>query len=140
MIDSIHLRSAPKDAPWFQWWSILALYTLLWLIVWAWQARKRLVVEDFIDYVGDQPKPDARGLATFLVVRLGQLHNLYRSVDEQRAIPTSVLKNESIDATIKVEDVSEFLKNAVSVQSKLSLGPLEIPLGTLMALIGRLVP
>jgi len=126
----------------FMWthpWSFLALYTLLWLLWWAWQARHRLVVEAFVNYIDKEHKKDVQGLATLLVVRLGQLHDLYRTVDEQRAISTSVLENESIDATIKVEDINELLKDAVSSQSQLSLGPLKIPVGTLLSLIGRFV-
>src|SRR6266446_1877247 len=124
---------------WTHPWSFLALYTLLWLLWWAWQARQRLVVEAFINYTDKQPGKDVQGLATLLVVRLGQLHDLYRAVDEQRAISTSVLENESIDAALQVEDIDELLKDAVSSQSELSLGPLKIPVGTLMSLIGRFV-
>jgi len=138
-----------KAGSWFQVWNILALYTLFAILWWAWRARKRVVVEEFLDYTcnksksagDDQSKSAVKGLATILVVRLAQLRELYRDVDEQRAIPvqSGVEGNQSTDATIKVEDVSEFLKDAVSAQSKFSLGPLEIPVGTLMAFIGRLV-
>ena len=124
---------------WSNPWSFLALYTLLWLLWWAWQARHRLMVEEFVNYTDKQPGKDVQGLATLLVMRLGQLHDLYRAVDEQRAISTSVLENESIDAAIKVEDIDELLKDAVSSQSQLGLGPLKIPVGTLMSLIGRFV-
>jgi tetratricopeptide (TPR) repeat protein len=117
----------------------LASCALLWLIFWAWQAHKRLVVEDFVDYTDAQPGAGVKGLATLVVTRLGQLHDLYRTVDEQRAIRTSVSQNESIDANIEVEDVSEFLKDAVSIQSTLHLGPLEIPAGALLSLFGRIV-
>jgi tetratricopeptide (TPR) repeat protein len=135
------LQSLEKwiQSMWSNPWSFLALYTLLWLLRWAWQARHRLVVETFVNYTDKQLDTDVRGLATLLVVRLGQLHDLYRTVDEQRAISTSVLENESIDATIKVEDIDELLKDAVSSQSELSLGPLKIPVGTLLSLIGRFV-
>ena len=124
---------------WSQLGSILALYTLLWLLWWAWKAHKSLVIEDFANYAGAQFDADVKGLATLLVVKLGQLHRLYRAVDERRAIPTSVAKNEAIDATIKVEDVGQFLKDAISSQSKLSLGPIEIPIGILMSLLGHIV-
>lgn len=126
----------------FMWsnpWSFLALYAFLLLLWWAMQARHRLVVEAFVNYTDKQAGKDVQGLATLLVVRLGQLHDLYRAVDEQRAISTSVLVNESIDATIKVDDIDELLKDAVSSQSELSLGPLKIPVGTLMSIIGRFV-
>ena len=105
----------------------------------ALQARRRLVVEQFTNYAEDQLKADVQGLATLLVVRLGKLHELFRTVDEQRAIRTAVSESEAIDATIQVEDVSAFLKDAVSTSSEMSLGPIKIPIGILMSFIGRLV-
>jgi tetratricopeptide (TPR) repeat protein len=144
----LNLASNAKAEPWYQewwavlsaqWWTILAIYTLLMLIVWAWGARKRVVIEDFIDYTTSPSKGASRGLATLLVVRLAQLQELYRVVDEQRALSTEAKSNQAIDATIKVEDVSNFLTSAISAQSKFSLGPVEIPVGTLMSLFGRLV-
>jgi tetratricopeptide (TPR) repeat protein len=118
---------------------ILGLYALVLLLGWVWKARKRVVIEEFVDYASKQPDTAVKGLATLLVVKLSHLRDLYRAVDEQRAISTSVSTNQSIDATIKVEDVSEFLKDAVSAQSKFSLGALEIPVGTLLSLFGRIV-
>ncbi len=122
-----------------QWWNVLAVYTLIVLLWWAWRARKRVVIEDFTDYTMNPPESDSRGLATLLVVRLAQLQELYRVVDEQRALSTEAKTNQPIDATLKVEDVSQFLTSAISAQSKFSLGPLQIPVGTLMSLVGRLV-
>ncbi len=92
-----------------------------------------------MDYTVNPPKSDSRGLATLLVVRLAQQQELYRVVDEQRALSTEAKSNQAIDATIKVEDVSNFLTSAISAQSKFTLGPVEIPVGTLMSIIGRLV-
>jgi succinate dehydrogenase hydrophobic anchor subunit len=137
-----------KAEPWYQewwavlsaqWWTVLVVYTLLVLILWVWRARKRVVIEDFTDYTRNPSKSASAGLATLLVVRLAQLQELYRVVDEQRALSTEAKSNQAIDATIKVEDVSNFLSSAISAQSKFSLGPVEIPVGTLMSLLGRLV-
>ncbi len=122
-----------------QWWNVLAVYTLLFLLWWAWKAKKRVVIEDFMDYTMNPPESDSRGLATLLVVRLAQQQELYRVVDEQRALSTTAKSNQVIDATLKVEDVSDFLSGAISAKSEFSLGPLKIPVGTLMSLIGRLV-
>lgn len=126
-----------------QWVTILVLFTLSLLIWSVWKAGRRVVVEEFVDYTGaqtsGQTKPIAGGLATLLVVRLAELRNLYQAVDEQRAIPTAVWINQSIDATINVEDVSQFLKDAVSAQSEFNLGPFKIPVGTLLSLLGRIV-
>src|SRR6266567_5035452 len=123
----------PKN--WFNPWIILASYLavciLIWLLVSMWKARRQLVVEEFKNYAGDDLHANVSGLAMLLVVRLGQLHDLYRAVDEQRAIPTSALQREGIDAAIGVENVGADLKGAVSSQSTLSLGPLSIPVGML---------
>ncbi|MBV9708099.1 MAG: hypothetical protein JO125_11905, partial [Chloroflexi bacterium] len=124
---------------WFNPWAILAVYTLIWLLVWTWRARQQLVVEEFKNYASDHLNASVKGLAILLVVKLSQIHDLYRVVDEQRAFPTSALQSEAIDAAIDVEDTGTILKDAVSSQSTLSLGPLSIPVGTLMSLIARLV-
>src|SRR5947209_8421750 len=104
---------------WFNLPTVLAIYTLIWLLIWAWQARQRLVVEEFTNCAGDEFNTGTKGLATLLVVRLSQFHDLYHAVDEQRAIPTSALEHEAIDATINVEDIGTVLKNAVSSESTL---------------------
>lgn len=125
---------------WLPWLKILSVYALLMLLWWAWQiAQKRVVIEGFLDYTGDQPKSVSRGVSTLLKVEFDRLRELYRVVDEQREIPTAVLVDKPLTATFKAEDISEFFKSAVSVESKFSLGPLEIPVGTFLALIGRLL-
>jgi tetratricopeptide (TPR) repeat protein len=74
-----------------------------------------------------------------LVAELARLRDLYRDVDEKRAVPTSARADKSVDAAIKVEDVSSLLNDAVTAESRLSLGPLAVPVGTLLAIFGRLV-
>jgi tetratricopeptide (TPR) repeat protein len=135
----------------FQNWSILAIYALV-LVAWAaFQARRRVVVEEFVDHtVKELENGDARakaphepahlrGIATLLVVELDRLEQLYRVVDERRAIGTAVGEGRPLDATVKVEALSEILRSAVSAESKVSVGPITVPIGTLMALLGRLV-
>ena len=124
---------------WSQWWAILVAYFLIWLFLGALQARRHLVVEEFKNYADKQYDADIQGLATLLVVRLGKLHELYHTVNEQRAIRTSVSESETIDATIQVEDLSAFLRDAVSVNSELSFRPIKVPVGIIMSFFGRLV-
>ena len=129
---------------WSQWLLVAIVYVIITLLIWASQARKRVIIEEFIDYTNsdaedDKAKSAVDGLATLLVVRLGRLRDLYRAVDEQRAIPTSVWVNQSIDATIDVGNITEFLKDAVSAQSEVSLGQLKIPVGTLLSFLGHVV-
>ena len=102
------------------------------------QARKRVVVEQFTDSTGDEQKPDSRGLATLLVGELAEFRELYSMVDE-RAIPTAVQKSRPLAATIKVEDVSDFLESPAMIEAKASVGPVQVPIGALFAFLGRFV-
>src|SRR5262249_29362025 len=122
------------DAP-----AILVFYVLATALVWAWRSRSRVVVSEFEDFTGDQSKSVTRGLSTLLVVQLGRLGDLYAAVDYQRAVSTSAGRSRPIDATIRVDDVDESLKGAVGGESPFRLGPLAVRVGSLMALIGRLV-
>ena len=131
-------------------WSVLAIYALF-LVAWlAFQARRRVVVEEFVDHTAEQLEKGVdgkagqgparlRGIATLLVVELIQIQRLYRVVDERRAIGTAVGEGRPLDATVKVEALSEILQSAVSAESKVSVGPITIPIGALMAVLGRLV-
>jgi tetratricopeptide (TPR) repeat protein len=140
----------------FVWWKTLGAYGLLVLVVWALRARRRVIVETFVDYrvrqgapgeaadgqeqpiEGDHRRTPARGLATLLVFELGRLHELYRTVDEQRAIGTAAGVDRSIDAAVKVQDVAGFLQGAVSAESRISFGPVQVPVGAVFGLIGRI--
>ena len=138
---SIPILKVWNHAPgtWFNLLTVLAVYTLTWLAIWVAKARRRLVVEEFVNYAGKELEQAVAGMANLLTTKLAHLHDLYSVVDEQRAIPTAAWTSESLDATISVDDVEAFLKDAVTSQSKLSLGPLEIPVGVLMSLVGRFV-
>lgn len=113
------------------WLGVLLLYLLL-------QARRRVVVEQFTDATGDEQKPDPRGLSTLLVGEIAWLRDLYTTVDDS-AIPTAVQKNRPLDATIKVEDVTGFLESPAMIETKASVGPIQIPLGALLAFVSRFV-
>lgn len=66
---------------------------------------------------------------------------LYEAVDDRRVIGAAVGRTQGpqpIQATVQVEDVSGFLENAASSESKVSIGPLVLPFGTILALFGRL--
>ena len=133
-----------KFGDWLNIWTILAIYTFAWLLIWSSRARRRMVVEKFANYAGKEFEDAANGASMMLLVKLGQLHDLYQAVDEQRAISTAALGQSlplehytAIDAAITVDPVEAFLKDAVSTQSTLSVGPLQIPIGTLLSLIGQ---
>jgi tetratricopeptide (TPR) repeat protein len=134
-----------KVGDWFNISTILATYILTGVIFWSIQARSRMVVENFNNYVGDEFKNAASGASMMLLIKLGQLHDLYQTVDEQRAIHTAALNQSmplqghtAVDAAINVDSIEAFLKDAVSTQSKLQVGPIEIPIGLLLSFIGHI--
>jgi tetratricopeptide (TPR) repeat protein len=134
-----------KVGDWLNIWTILAIYTIAWLLIWSVRARGRMVVEKLVNYAGKELDEAVDGASMILLTKLGQLHDLYQTVDEQRAISTAALDpsiklehRAAIDAKINVDTVEAFLKDAVSAQSTLSLGPLQIPIGVLLSLIGHI--
>jgi hypothetical protein len=95
------------------WWKALSLYALLVLLWWAWQARKRVVIEQFRDETKDRSNTIASGLNTLLLVELARLRDLYDVTveDEQQAIPSMIGgSGKPVRATIAVEDVSDVLQ------------------------------
>jgi hypothetical protein len=154
--DKIHLYNL-LEGPWLQWWKVLLFYFLI-LILWSgMKVRRRVVVEEFVDYtmpekpgISDQsdenkanatnkPQSIAKGLATLLVVRLAQVREMYQagSTLEQRPIQTDVGQVQSVEPST-IDDVRGILNDAVSAESRLTLGFLQIPVGTIMALFARI--
>ncbi len=132
-----------EDGTLFALWPLVALFLLLAFLVGVWRARTRVVVERFVDYsrpdeVDERP---AHGLSALLVGELAALRKLYHAVDESRVIGAAVgsdQRAQPVQATVQVDDVGGFLENAASSESKISIGPLVLPLGTVLALFGRL--
>jgi len=149
---------------WFQWSTAIAVFALFGLVWIMRQGRTRLAIEEFTSFAGDQFSQPAKGLSTLLLDRLTSLYRLYVDVDQQSAVPPSTrdglqqplrqsailpstrdgrqqpLRQSEIRKlipTTKVEDLSEILKGAVSAETKLSAGPFEIPIGTILLVIGR---
>jgi tetratricopeptide (TPR) repeat protein len=101
-----------------------------------WQGRHQVVIEAFTDWTSAEKKADPRGLATLLVGEVAALRDLYTTVD-QRLLPTAVQTARPLEAAIQVEDVSSILESPAIVESKVSIGPFQVPLGTILALVGR---
>ncbi len=69
---------------------------------------------------------------------LSRLAELYRA-DESQEIGTAVEQGKPLKASLRVDDVSRFLEEAVTAEGKVSFGPLQIPLGMILSLFGRIV-
>src|SRR5262245_48542680 len=66
-----------KFGDWLNIWTILAIYTITWLLIWSVQARSRMVVEKLVNYAGKELDEAVDGASMILLAKLGQLHDLY---------------------------------------------------------------
>src|SRR5207253_158192 len=77
-------------------WVLVGIWLLLSFFLLLFQARRRVVVEQFTDWTESEQKPDPRGLATLLVGQIASLRALYWTVD-RRTIATAVQANRPLD-------------------------------------------
>jgi tetratricopeptide (TPR) repeat protein len=143
---------------WFQWEKILVIWFLYEVISLSYNLSRRMVIDEFIDYTNipqvNESKPSdeskanpakgdskslTSGLSDLLIVKLSRISELYRVVDERRAIKSECGAGKPLDANIKAEGTAELLNDAVSSDSKLSLGPVTIPTASITGLIGRIM-
>jgi tetratricopeptide (TPR) repeat protein len=131
------------DISWLTVTSGFAVGVLAAFAVAVWRARSRVVVEAFLDYTrsadGSAPQP-ALGLNDALVSELAMLRALYQTVGDQAEAGAVVRTGgaDAVEATLELQDVSSFLENASTGNATVSLGAISIPIGMIMALLGRL--
>ncbi|WP_295431680.1 tetratricopeptide repeat protein [uncultured Thiodictyon sp.] len=112
--------------------AVTALLTLGW---WLYRARRRMVILPFADHTGDAAlAAGVAGLPSRLLNEWARLRSLYQFTDEARPEQKS---DAPIDVTVGVEDLGEVLQGAVSADSKIGLGPLQVPVGALLSVGGR---
>lgn len=117
-------------------WEILVLYLLALLLIAAWHARRRIVIDEIADNTVDGAL--ARGAAALLAVELARIGEAFQSVNAGRDIEmTSGIV--PLEIATNLDDFAADLRSAVSAESKLSIGPVSFPVGALMAVLGRFV-
>jgi tetratricopeptide (TPR) repeat protein len=126
------------------WLKVLLATALLAIADWARQARRRIVIMQFSNFTGDDKlKVYADGVSSLLLIELARLSNLFRIVEEGRpyeaAIAISPGKGVMSEPTLRAEDIGESLKGAVSSESVIDLGPVKVPVGMILALVGKTV-
>jgi len=119
-------------------WIIPILLLVLLCVVWALRARLSIVIEDFADHTPGKTAA-AVGAAKLLSVALAEMSEVFRVVDERNALPTTVGEGTPLEAAIRVDSLSEVIRNSVTADTKISFAGIEIPVGTGMMLFGRIV-
>jgi tetratricopeptide (TPR) repeat protein len=120
-------------------WQALLGAAIVLLLVAAARAHVRVVIEGFDDY--RKPREDGSPVkdastAVLLANRLTTMRELYGFVDDPDGTPTP---DRPPGATVQLDDAASVLRSAVTTDSTVSFGPISIPLGAVMALLGRLV-
>ena len=117
---------------------VVVIYMILIILIWISHYHSTLVIEEFTDDTGSDKDHKITGIETLLIVKLGRISQLYRDVNEQRPISTSTGEFRQISAVLRVDDPIDQLANAQSTTSKVSLGPIEIPLGFIISIFNNL--
>jgi tetratricopeptide (TPR) repeat protein len=126
-----------SNPPWNSLSKAAAGLFLVGLFVWALSVRKRIFVASFEDYSGDSSLKDfVAGLPPMLLNELSRIRKLHEDVTESGAYSSA---SETIAASISVQNVGDTLQSAISKDSKMKLGFLEIPIGAALGVFGRIV-
>lgn len=125
--------------PWLTLWNVLSIWAFGLVAWWVVKARRRLVIGAFEDHSDKQSGIDAGGFGVLVATELASLSDLFSEFEEGRNIQSISEKMEPINSTFQTESTSDFLQNTVSAETKFSLGPLQIPVGIILSLVGKLV-
>lgn len=120
-------------------WQVLGVWSLIAFVTLAWESRKRTVFQEITDSTAGKPDTVVPGLAALLTAEVLELAKLYRAVEEQRSFEATRGVEQPLQPTLELDDTATFIQSAVSADSKISLGPLQIPVGAILALVARLL-
>ncbi|MDQ6778923.1 MAG: hypothetical protein M3071_22480 [Actinomycetota bacterium] len=119
--------------------SVAVLAGALLVVVWAVKARRQMIVEECVDYTDGKGAVAAKGLATGLTAELVNLANRYREAAGTRGDGGGGANGEdSLSPTLEVGNLASELKNSVSAEATVSIGPVKLPLGGILSLVGAL--
>ena len=104
-------------------------------------ARRRVMVGDFGGFspvVADAQSSPPVDVGNLLQTELSRLGSLFRVVEDRRAVSSGLVSSAALDATISVDDVVSALQDTVSAETKITMGPLSVPVAPFMAVAGRM--
>lgn len=135
------------DTLWFHWQDILLFWFLLEILQMAVRASGRLSINFEQTGTGSAPggsnnekstgmPPSVEGLTDLLVLHLNRINELYRVVDEERAIPSASGPGRPVDANIKTDE-SELIPE--NTDQSFKLWNIQIPVNLILRLAVRLM-
>ena len=122
------------------WETIAVLLALAGFVTLLARSRRRTVFQDFPDCTSPDSSGAVPGLSAYLANEVDRLGALYRQVQRERQVTKGNGRiDDPIQPTVELDDAADFLKDAVSPDAKLSLGPVSIPVGSILGLVARLM-
>lgn len=133
---------------------MIALLLVVRVVYWGLKTRSRFVILPFSNYSsGDALKTNVQGLATLLMSELAGLSQLSSTIDEMTPqfrgpAPKGTQGDDKDDtgasggfaqASLEVPDIGSVFQGMISGESKVRVGPVELPLGALFGTFGRIV-
>ena len=141
-------KKMPSVGQWFSVPVLIGVFVAGLIVHALVRARSRVVIDQFVDYTQEDATA-VEGLATLLVAELSSLSQLYRQVNDQLSVPLAVGaeqrggfgrgKEAGTFLTVRADDVSDLLQGAVAAEVKVEMAGVMIPVGAVLALLGRLV-
>lgn len=123
------------------WMKVFAVSALILLAYQAYNSRKRIVLLPFSNQTGDEElKSSIEGISSLLQNELARLTRLCNEVDDTNPYnpETLAFDGKSSSANLSVS-VGESLENIVTSDTKVKLGPLEIPVGATIGLLAKVI-
>jgi tetratricopeptide (TPR) repeat protein len=116
---------------------LLVAAGFVWLMM---RSRRRTVFQDFPNCTGPDVSGTVPGLGAYLANEVDRLGALYRTVRrEHQDAKGPAHPGEAIAPALELDDTAEFLKDAVSPDAKVSFGGVNIPIGSILGLVARLL-
>ncbi len=124
--------------------NVLVVVAVILAVRWIVRARRRIVVEGFVDYTAADAQA-VNGLATLLIAELSRLHDLYGRVNEELSTPMSVQARGGAAPgsypgaflSVTADDVSAVFNDAVATETTVAFAGVKIPIGWILSLLGR---
>jgi tetratricopeptide (TPR) repeat protein len=129
--------SVPK--PWLTWTNLLSVWAVGFLIWTILRARRQLVIGRFDDFTDKKAGLDVSGFGVLFATHLSGLNELFRETEPGQAFQSIPDRLKAVDALFQSGEEGTTLDKAVSSESSFALGPLKLPVGFVMGLVGRLV-
>jgi hypothetical protein len=148
--DGAWLRMEAGDPHLADLWSVesvlavsAAILTLLWIV----RARRRVVIEGFVDYTKDDGQA-VQGLATLLIAELSRLRELYSRVNDELSTPMSVGAHgrggsgrdtqAGAFLSVSADEVASTLNDAIATETTVAFAGIKIPVGFVLSVLGKL--